>query len=49
MYRVMLQTKATDGLELSVPNQDLGRVLALVNRLQMMNPSFQVSYSPVQQ
>jgi len=27
MYRVTLQTKATDGVELCVPNQDLGRVL----------------------
>jgi hypothetical protein len=44
MYKVTLRTKPTDGVELSVPNQDLGRVLALVNRLQMLNPSFQIDY-----
>lgn len=48
MYRVRLQTTPTDGVELSVPNQDLGRVLALVNRLQLLNPSFQVRYAPEQ-
>lgn len=49
MYLVTLRTKATQGVELSVPNQDLGRVIALVNRLQLLNPSFQVSYTPVPQ
>ncbi len=49
MYRVRLQTTPTDGVELSVPNQDLGRVLALVSRLQMLNPSFQVLYTAEQQ
>ena len=44
MYKVTLRTKPTDGVELSVPNQDLGRVLALVTRLQMLNPSFQINY-----
>lgn len=47
MYRVTLQTRESDGLELRVPNQDLGRVLALVNRLQMLNPSFRVAYTPL--
>lgn len=47
MYRVTLQTKATDGVELCVPNQDLGRVLALVTRLQQLNPSFEVNYVPL--
>lgn len=49
MYLVTLRTKPTEGVELSVPNQDLGRVLALVNRLQMLNPSFEVSYTAVAQ
>jgi hypothetical protein len=49
MYRVVLRTKPSEGVELCVPNQDLGRVLALVNRLQMLNPSFQVDYAPLQQ
>jgi hypothetical protein len=47
MYRVTLQTKPTESLELQVPNQDLGRVLALVCRLQNLNPSFEVRYTPV--
>ncbi len=47
MYRVTLQTRESDGVELRVPNQDLGRVLALVNRLQMLNPSFRVAYTPL--
>jgi hypothetical protein len=46
MYRVTLRTKPTDGVEITVPNQDLGRVLALVNRLQIVNPSIQVKYTP---
>ncbi len=49
MYRVTLQTTTSDGVELSVPNQDLGRVLALVSRLQMLNPSFEVRYMPLKQ
>ena len=49
MYRVRLETTSSDAVELSVPNQDLGRVLALVNRLQALNPSFQVRYTPLQQ
>lgn len=47
MYRVMLQTRESESVELRVPNQDLGRVLALVNRLQMLNPSFRVAYTPL--
>lgn len=46
MYRVTLQTKPTDGVELAVANQDLGRILALVSRLQLHNPSVQVNYVP---
>ncbi len=49
MYSVTLQTTPTDAVQLSVPNQDLGRVLALVNRLQFLNPSFQVRYMPLKQ
>lgn len=48
MYQVTLRTRPNEGLELNVPNQDLGRVLALVVRLQALNPSFQVSYTPMQ-
>src|SRR5579883_2255254 len=47
MYRVTLQTRPSESVELRVPNQDLGRVLALVTRLQLLNPSFEVSYTPL--
>jgi hypothetical protein len=47
MYRVTLQTREGDGVELRVANQDLGRVIALVNRLQHTNPSFRVAYAPL--
>lgn len=46
MYRVTIGVSASEQISLRVANQDLGRVMALAARVQMLNPGFEVSYQP---
>lgn len=45
MYHLTLRVAPNQEVDLRIPNQDLARTVMLLERLRVVNPAIQVSYS----